>query len=97
MAVMCCFPRAAPRSKVHRCQALLVRPIVGATELGRAAAEAYARRKGVSTEAFLPGFGKALTPQDYGEHVMMLLTEPRFESGTAFAIRGDTGIQPLDA
>jgi hypothetical protein len=80
-----------------RFQALLVRQIVGATELGRAAAEAYARRKGVSTVAFLAGFGKALTPQDYGEHVMTLLTEPRFESGTAFAIRGDTGIQPLDA
>src|ERR1022692_2698240 len=41
-----------------RFQDLLVRQIVGATDLGRAAAEAYARRKGVSTEAFLAGFGK---------------------------------------
>jgi NAD(P)-dependent dehydrogenase (short-subunit alcohol dehydrogenase family) len=80
-----------------RFQALLVRQIVGATELGRNAAEAYARRKGVSTEAFLAGFGKALTPQDYGEHVITLLTEPRYQSATAFAIQGDTGIQPLDA
>ena len=31
-----------------RFQALLLRQIVGSTELGRAAAEAYARRKGVS-------------------------------------------------
>ena len=80
-----------------RFQALLVRQIVCETELGRKAAEAYARRKGVSTEAFLAGFGKALTPQDYGEHVITLLTEPRYESTTAFAIRGETGIQPLDA
>jgi NAD(P)-dependent dehydrogenase (short-subunit alcohol dehydrogenase family) len=78
-----------------RFQALLVRQIVGATELGRAA-EAYARRKGVSTEAFLAGFGKALGPRDYGEHVVTLLSEPRYENLTAFAIRGDTGIQPLD-
>src|SRR6266536_3250886 len=52
-----------------RFQALLLRQIVGTTELGHAAAEAYARRKGVSTETFLAGFGKSLSPRDYGEHV----------------------------
>ncbi len=80
-----------------RFQALLLRQIVGTTELGRAAAEAYARRKGVGTEAFLAGFGKPLSPRDYGEHVATLLTDPRYESATAFGIRGETGIQPLDA
>ena len=80
-----------------RFQALLVRQIVGATELGRTAAEAYARRKGMSPEAFLAGFGKPLSPRDYGEHVMTLLTDPKYESATAFGIRGETGIQPLDA
>jgi len=80
-----------------RFQALLVRQILGATDLGRAAAEAYARRKGVSSEQFLAGFGKALSPRDYGEHLVTLLTEQKYETGTAFAIRGETGIQPLDA
>lgn len=80
-----------------RFQALLVRQIVGSTELGGAAAEAYARRKGVSTEAFLAGFGKPLSPRDYGEHVVTILTDPKYETGTAFGIRGSTGIQPLDA
>jgi NAD(P)-dependent dehydrogenase (short-subunit alcohol dehydrogenase family) len=79
-----------------RFQALLLRQIVGTTELGRAAAEAYARRKGVSTEAFLAGFGKPLSPRDYGEHVATLLTDPQYESAAAFAIRGETGVQPLD-
>jgi NAD(P)-dependent dehydrogenase (short-subunit alcohol dehydrogenase family) len=84
--------------KLHiRFQALLVRQIVGATELGRAAAEAYARRKGVSTEAFLARFGKPLNPRDYGEHVATLLTDPKYENATAIGIRGETGIQPLDA
>jgi NAD(P)-dependent dehydrogenase (short-subunit alcohol dehydrogenase family) len=78
-----------------RFQALLLRQIVGATELGRAAAEAYARRKGVSNEVFLAGFGKPLSPRDFGEHVATLLTDPRYESATAFGIRGETGIQPL--
>ena len=78
-----------------RFQALLLQQILGATDLGRAAAAAYARRKGVSSEAFLAGFGKSLDARGYGEHVVTLLTDPRYESATAFGIRGETGIQPL--
>ena len=79
-----------------RFQAVLVRQIVSATELGRAAAEAYARRKGVSTEAFVAGFGKPLTPHDYGEQIVALLTDPKYESAPALGIRGETGIQRVD-
>jgi NAD(P)-dependent dehydrogenase (short-subunit alcohol dehydrogenase family) len=80
-----------------RFQALLLRQIVGATALGRTASEAYARRKGVSTEAFLAGFGRPFSARDYGEQVVTLLTDPQYESATAFGIRGETGIQLLDA
>ena len=80
-----------------RFQALLVRQIVGSTELGRAAADAYARRKGVTAESFVAGFGKPLDPRDYGEHVVTLLTDPSYVNAQAFAIRGETGIQPLEA
>jgi pimeloyl-ACP methyl ester carboxylesterase len=76
-----------------RFQALLVRQIVGATELGRTAAEAYARQKGVSLETFLAGFGKPLIPRDFGEYVIALLTDPKYENATAFGIRGDTGVE----
>jgi len=69
----------------------------GSRELGRAAAEAYARRKGVSAEAFLAGFGKPLSPRDFGEHVVTLLTDPKYESATAFGIRGETGVELLKA
>ncbi len=79
-----------------RFQALLLRQIVGATPLGHAAATAYARSKGLSTEAFLAGFGKPLSLRDYGEHVATLLSDPQYESATALAIRGETGIQRLD-
>ena len=80
-----------------RFQALLVNQIVVATDLGRAAAEAYARKKGVTTEAYLAGFGKPLDPREYGEYVLTLLTNPQHENGTAFAIRGDTGVEELKA
>jgi hypothetical protein len=76
--------------------ALLLRQIVGTTELGRTAADAYARRKGVSTQAFLEGFGTPLTARDYGEHVATALTDHRYETAQALAIRGDSGVQPLD-
>jgi len=80
-----------------RFQALLIRQIVGATALGRAAAEAYALRKGVSTETFLAGFGKPLSPRDFGEHVVTLLADPQYESAIAFGIRGETGVEMLAA
>src|SRR6185436_15806429 len=38
-------------------QAVVPRQIVGETELGRTAATAYARRKGVTLESFLASFG----------------------------------------
>jgi NAD(P)-dependent dehydrogenase (short-subunit alcohol dehydrogenase family) len=80
-----------------RFQAVLVRQIVGATELGRVAAEAYARRKGVSTETFLAAFGKPLSPAAFGEYVMALLTDPKYENATAFSIRAETGVELLAA
>jgi hypothetical protein len=64
---------------------------------GRAAAEAYARRKGVTPEDFLAGFGKPMPPRQFGEHVISILTKPAYESATAFELKGDTGIQALDA
>ena len=77
-------------------QAIVPQQIIGDTELGRAAAEAYARRKGVSAEAFLAGFGAALTPKKVGEHVVTILTDPSYATGVAFGLKGDTGIVSLD-
>ena len=76
-------------------QAIVPQQIIGETELGRAAAEGYARKKGVSTEAFLAGFGKPLPPRAVGEHIVAILTEPQYETGIAFGLKGDTGIVPL--
>jgi NAD(P)-dependent dehydrogenase (short-subunit alcohol dehydrogenase family) len=80
-----------------RFQALLPRQIVGETDLGRTAAEGYARRQGKTVEAFLAGFGKPLGLREYGEHVVRILTDPGFEAATAFGLRGDSGIEVLEA
>jgi hypothetical protein len=80
-----------------RFQTLVPTQIIGATPLGSAAAEAYARRKGITKEAFLAGFGKPMPPREFGEHVVSILTDPRYDAATAFGLKGDTGITPLEA
>ena len=77
-------------------QALVPMQMIGETERGRHAAEAYARWRGVTPEAFLAGFGRPLSPREFGEHVAVLLTKPEYENGTAFGFKGDTGITSLD-
>jgi NAD(P)-dependent dehydrogenase (short-subunit alcohol dehydrogenase family) len=80
-----------------RFQAILPQQIIGDTELGRKAAEAYARSKGVSLEAFLAGFGAPMPPRKVGDHVVSILTDPRYATGVAFGMKGDFGIISLDA
>jgi len=77
-------------------QTLVPRQIIGDTAHGRVAAEAYARRKGVTVEAFLAGFGSPLTPAQVGEHVATLLTDAAHEAGVAFGVKGDLGLHALD-
>ena len=77
-------------------QAIIPQQIIGDTALGRAAGEAYARGKGVSVEIFFAGFGAPLPPRKVGDHVVSILTEPRYGSGVAFGMKGDRGIVSLD-
>jgi NAD(P)-dependent dehydrogenase (short-subunit alcohol dehydrogenase family) len=77
-------------------QALLLRQMIGETDLGRNAASAYALRKGVSLETFLQGFGAPLSPRRYAEHVLTALTDPRLQSAAAVAIQAETGPTPMD-
>ena len=79
-----------------RFQAIVPMQISGDTELGRKAAETYARKQGISLEPFLSRFGAPLSPQRVGEHVVAILTDPRYANGVAFALKGDTGITSLD-
>lgn len=78
-------------------QTILPMQIMGDTELGRAGAQAYADRKGISLEKFLAGFGpEQLDPKKVGTHVVTLLTDPRYATGVAFGLKGDVGIVSLD-
>lgn len=80
-----------------RFQAILPQQIIGDTELGRKAAEAYAKRQGVSLEAFLAGFGAPMPPRKVGDNVVSILTDPRYATGVVFGMKGDLGIVALGA
>jgi NAD(P)-dependent dehydrogenase (short-subunit alcohol dehydrogenase family) len=80
-----------------RFQALVPQQMTAAGGVGRAGAEAYSRRKGVTPEQFLAGFGKTLSARDFGEHVVSILTEVQYEEAPALGIKGDHGIVALGA
>ena len=65
--------------------------------VGRTGSEYYSRRKGITPEQFLAGFGKPLSAHDFGEHVVSILTEAQYEEAPAFGIKGDHGIVALGA
>jgi NAD(P)-dependent dehydrogenase (short-subunit alcohol dehydrogenase family) len=78
-------------------QVLVPQQIVGETALGHEAASAWARRRGISIEAFLAErYGATLSPRQYGEHVVTLLTDPCYATGVAYGFKGDTGITALN-
>jgi len=77
-------------------QAIVPRQIIPDTAHGRSAAEGYAKRKGVSVEAFAANFGKPLPPRLVAEHLVTILTDPKYENGTAWGLKGDLGIHSLD-
>lgn len=88
--------RAKELDRDVRFQVLVPRQMVGATGTGDAGATAYAAKRGISPEAFLAGFGEPMPPRAYGELVADLLTDPVYAEGTAFALKGDSGLSRLD-
>jgi NAD(P)-dependent dehydrogenase (short-subunit alcohol dehydrogenase family) len=74
--------------------ALLPR-LAPATGVGGPALAAFARREGVSEEAFLARLGGAETPEHVGEAVLRILTDPALSGKPALRL-ASTGLTPLD-
>jgi NAD(P)-dependent dehydrogenase (short-subunit alcohol dehydrogenase family) len=77
-------------------QAIVPLQIIGGTGVGDAGASAYARAMGVEREAYLARFGAPLPPRQFGDHLVAVLEDPRYASGIAFGLKGDTGITVLE-
>jgi NAD(P)-dependent dehydrogenase (short-subunit alcohol dehydrogenase family) len=66
-----------------------------ATDLGRIAVAAYARRAGTSPEEYSAQMGAPLTPRQAGAAVVRLLTDPTLTAHDAFLLTS-AGLRPLD-
>ena len=78
-------------------QVILPLQLMGATGLGRVVAGAYAEREGTTIEDhLLTRYGKPLLPEQVGDEVIELLTNPQYETGVAYGFRRDTPIVALD-
>ncbi|MGI8551861.1 MAG: SDR family oxidoreductase [Dehalococcoidia bacterium] len=92
--------RATERKFDMRFQALLPLQPPGESRIGQGITAWYARRQGISVEAFLATRDDTLLPpRQWGEHVATLLTDPDYDTGVAYGITADpgkTGITLLD-
>lgn len=79
-----------------RFQTIVPRMMIGGTGVGDAAAAAYSAKLRVTPEQYFTRFGAPMPPRQYGEHVVTLLTDPRYEGDLAFGLKGDTGISVLE-
>jgi NAD(P)-dependent dehydrogenase (short-subunit alcohol dehydrogenase family) len=80
-----------------RFQVLLPLQLVGDTALGHTVAAAYAEREGVSIDDHLSSrYGSPLLPDQYGEGVAQVLTDPTLADGVAYGFRRDTPVMALD-
>src|SRR5262249_44095501 len=68
--------------------------LTSATDLGRQAVEAYARRNGLTEEQFLAQTGPPLTPPVVGAAVLRLLTDRSLDPHGAFSPDA-SGLSPL--
>jgi NAD(P)-dependent dehydrogenase (short-subunit alcohol dehydrogenase family) len=79
-----------------RFQAMVPLQMIGGTGVGDAGSGAYARAMGVEREAFLARFGAPMPPRQYGDHLVEVLDDPKYATGFAFGLKGDTGITVLE-
>lgn len=80
-----------------RFQTVVPRQMIAGTGTGDIASAAYSAKLGVSAEQYFTRFGARMSPRQFGEHIVTLLTDPQYESDLAFGLKGDTGISVLEA
>jgi NAD(P)-dependent dehydrogenase (short-subunit alcohol dehydrogenase family) len=79
-----------------RFQAIVPQQIIGGTGVGDNASRVYAQAAGLDREAFLARFGAPMPPRKFGDWLVAVLDDPRYATGLAFGLKGDTGITVLE-
>lgn len=79
-----------------RFQTIVPMQMIGGTGVGDTGANAYARAMGVKPEEYLARSGGPMPPQEFGEKIVSVLSDPKYAEGFAFGLKGDTGITILE-
>jgi NAD(P)-dependent dehydrogenase (short-subunit alcohol dehydrogenase family) len=77
-------------------QVIVPRQMILGTGTGDVAASAYARDAGIEPEEFVARFGVRMSPREFGEHVISVLVDPKYATGIAFGLQGESGITTLE-
>jgi NAD(P)-dependent dehydrogenase (short-subunit alcohol dehydrogenase family) len=88
--------RSAERELGIRFQTIVPRQMIGGTGVGDAASTAYSSKLGLTVEKYLERFGAPMPPRQFGEHIVSILTDSRYECELAFGVKGDNGISILE-
>jgi NAD(P)-dependent dehydrogenase (short-subunit alcohol dehydrogenase family) len=72
----------------------VVPTLTGATDLGHETVVAYAKREGVTQEAFLARLGEPVTPQTVGRDFVALAADAGVPAADAYGLTG-AGLQPM--
>lgn len=79
-----------------RFQAIVPLMMILGTGTGDAAAGAYAESMGITSEEFVTRFGAPMPPRAFGDRVVSLLEDPKFDDGIVFGLNGDAGVTVLE-
>ncbi|MGJ4998764.1 SDR family oxidoreductase [Bradyrhizobium sp. HKCCYLS3077] len=79
-----------------RFQAIVPRMMILGTGIGDTAAGAYAGAMGITPEAFVARFGAPMPPRAYGDRVIAVLEDKRFDEGVVFGLNGDDGVTVME-
>ncbi|MGJ4889448.1 SDR family oxidoreductase [Bradyrhizobium sp. HKCCYLRH3099] len=79
-----------------RFQAIVPRMMILGTGIGDTAAGAYAGAMGITPDAFVARFGAPMPPRAYGDRVVAVLEDERFDEGVVFGLNGDDGVTVME-
>jgi hypothetical protein len=70
--------------------------MIGGTGVAGEGSRAYAHAAGIEPEAFLARLGAPMPPRLFGEHVVRILNDPKYDTAIALGLKGDLGISVLE-
>ena len=79
-----------------RVLAIVPQQMIGDIGVGDAASGAYVSAMGIKPEELLARFGASMLPRDFGDKVVSVLEDQRYDKSLALGLKGGTGVTILE-